>query len=152
MGNPLSSIIADIVTDKLIEVSIPKINFVPRIFLKYVDDFFAIIPLKQIDTVLETLQFTIEKEENNDKLQFTIEKEENNYINYLDMTIIRNSSGFIETNWYRKNISSDRFLKYFSNHPLFIKINTARNFVSRVLSFSSPVYHDNNIHIIKKHP
>lgn len=143
MGNPLSSIIADIVTNRLIEVSLSKINYNPKIFVKYVDDFFAIIPITLIDTFLETLNMF------HYKLQFTIEKEKFKSINYLDMTIIRSDSGFIETNWYRKNISSDRFLNYFSNHPLFMKMNTARSFVNRVLSLSSPVYHKNNIITIR---
>ena len=44
MGNPLSSIIANIVTHKLLSVVLNGLTYTPKIFIKYVDDLFAIIP------------------------------------------------------------------------------------------------------------
>ena len=55
MENPLSSIIADIVTEKLLQDSLNKLPFTPGCFNKYVDDIFAIVPTESIDETLTTL-------------------------------------------------------------------------------------------------
>ena len=40
MGNPLSSIIADITTEILLRVTLEKLSYTPTCFIKYVDDIF----------------------------------------------------------------------------------------------------------------
>lgn len=144
MGNPLSSVIADIVTDRLLDVTLKQLPFSPTLLVKYVDDIFAIVPINSIDTTLKCLN------KFHHKLQFTVELEEDGRIPYLDVMVIRNETGQLNTNWYKKNISSNRILNYYSCHPHSQLLNTARNFISRVLSLSSTEYITQNTHNIKE--
>lgn len=107
-------------------------------FTKYVDDIFAIVPRTRAEEVLQSLNSF------HPKLKFTMEEEIDNRIPYLDVLVIRGDDGIIETDWYKKNIASDRILNYYSNHPEAQKLNTARNFISRVLTLSSQKFHGKN--------
>lgn len=48
MGSPLSTVIADIITQKLLNVVFGKLSYVPKLFVKYVDDIFAIVYRKHL--------------------------------------------------------------------------------------------------------
>lgn len=138
MGNPLSTIIADIVTQRLLNTILAKLMYVPKVFVKYVDDIFAIIPKNAISETQNLLNSF------HSRLKFTVEVENDSMIPYLDVKIIRNPDGTISTDWYQKCISSNRILNYYSQHPHSQKLNTASNFVSRVLSLSSEKFHKKN--------
>lgn len=84
----------------------------------------------------------------NSRLNFTLEKEENNQIPFLDMLVIRNINNTIETNWYCKPISSNRILNFLSNHSRSMKINTAKSFAKRVIFLSHHKFHKENYKII----
>lgn len=144
MGNPLSSVIADITTQRLLISTFNNLTSKPRILVKYVDDIFAILPGNMIDPTLIALNSF------HGKLKFTVEKEHNNRLAYLDVLVIRDENGKLNTDWYRKSNSSDRLLNYYSNHPKNQKINTAYNFTNRVLKLSSSCYHNKNIHTINQ--
>ncbi|EZA54490.1 hypothetical protein X777_05745 [Ooceraea biroi] len=64
------------------------------------------------------------------------------------MTIIRDNNKLI-TNWYRKPTSSNRYINFFSNHPLQHKIGVIFNLVDRALLLSYDRYHSTNIDLIK---
>lgn len=144
MGNPLSTIIADIVTHKLLQVVLGELPFTPKIFVKYVDDIFAIIPNNKMDVMLAALNGF------HSKLQFTVELERDGVLPYLDVLVLRKPNGFIKTDWYQKDIASKRILNYYSHHPNSQIINTASNLINRVLHLSSPEYHNKNIKIVRK--
>lgn len=44
MGLPMSPILADIVMERILDCVIPKFSFTPKVFCKYVDDLFCVIP------------------------------------------------------------------------------------------------------------
>ena len=96
MGNPLSSIIANIITNKLLTETIDKLDYTPTLLVKYVDDILAIIPKNSIIQTLTKL--------NNfhHKIQFTYETTTNNKLPYLDLLIIINNNNSIDTDWYTK--------------------------------------------------
>lgn len=144
MGNPLSTIIADIVMNKLIEISMETLSCRPKLFVRYVDDIFAIIKKDKIQDTLEVLN------KYHEKLQFTVEEEDHGKLAYLDVLVIRNRMNGLETNWYKKKSASNRILNYYSQHPKTQILNTARNFISRVLNLSSPVFHTENMRTIEK--
>ena len=58
MGNPLSPTIADIILDKLVNETILILenekNIKFKMIVKYVDDIFAIVKKKDLDTILTT--------------------------------------------------------------------------------------------------
>ena len=113
MGNPLSSIISDIVTNKLLSVVLTDLTPKPKFFVKYVDDMFAVVLTSSIDQTLTTL--------NNfhTKLKFTFETEKEMSLPYLDVMVVRNNNNTVSTNWYKKEITSDRILNFYSEHPNF---------------------------------
>lgn len=146
MGNPLSPTIADIVLDSLLDnaISILKNNDKHiKYIVKYVDDIFAIINYKDKDVILHTLN------DYHPKIQFTMETETNNEIAYLDSKIIRRNN-IIAFDWYVKEIASGRIINFNSTQPKNQILNTAKNFILRVLNISDKIFHNNNIKKIKK--
>jgi len=53
------------------------------------------------------------------------------------------------TNWYTKDIWSERYINYFSNCPLKYKVNTIYNLVDRAINLSEKRFHTSNIEKIK---
>jgi len=110
----------------------------PRILIKYVDDIFAIVQKDKLTEITEIFNNF------NRNIKFTVEEEDNDQIAYLDTKVIKHDNT-IKVNWYQKEMASGRLINYFSNHTQNIKMNTARNFVSKVLSLSDEVFHKENI-------
>ncbi|XP_055854557.1 uncharacterized protein LOC129918193 [Episyrphus balteatus] len=145
MGNPLSPTVADIILDNLLDDTIEHLNKIGikmKFIAKYVDDIFAIIKLKDIDTILNQLNSY------HNKIQFTIENEHNNSLPYLDLLIHRENNQIIY-NWYAKETASGRMINFHSNQPTKQKINTAQNFINKVLDLSDKRFETDNIRKIK---
>ena len=129
MGSPASPVIADIVMENLLDECMDKLTIKPRFLTKYVDDLFGIIDKNYIDETLKTLN-AYHKD-----IKFTVEMENNNKLAYLD-TMITKDKNIIKLDWYQKSISSERLINFYSKHPKNIIINTANNFIRRVLQIS----------------
>lgn len=146
MGNPLSPTIADIVLDSLLDDAINELknkNINIKYITKYVDDILAIIHVNDKDEILKTLN------NHHPKIKFTIETEENNEIAYLD-TKLRRVKDEISFDWYSKETASGRLMNFNSTQPKRQIINTATNFIERVLSISDTEFHNKNIKIINQ--
>lgn len=129
MGLPLSQILAEIVMEKILDLTIPTFNFVPKVFVKYVDNMFTIVPRQFAHATLECLNAV------NNKIQFT--NEENRYkLPYLDVTLMKGSNGQIDTKWYSKPSASNRLLNFHSSHPFQHKLNVMDNLIKRVYGLS----------------
>lgn len=131
MGNPLSSIIADMVMEDILDDAIAEIDVHLPFIKKYVDDLILSIPEDKIEEVATHFN------QQNCNIQFTVEIEKQNRLPFLDIMLIRQDNQNIKTEWYMKEIASGRFLNYFSYHPLHQKINVAINFANRVNQFTS---------------
>lgn len=131
-------ILADIVMERILDCVTPKFNFVPKVFCKYVDDLFCVIPKSERLNVIGILN------SENSKIQFTDEPESESCLTYLDIKLIRDADGTILSDWYSKDTSSNRLLNYHSNHPSVHKINVMDNLISRVFGLSSKRFHDKN--------
>ncbi|XP_075150624.1 uncharacterized protein LOC142224722 [Haematobia irritans] len=129
MGNPLSPTIANIVLDNLLDEVILELNsknIKIKLITKYVDDLLAIINKDDEQEIMKLLNSY------HTKIQFTIEKEKNGEIPYLDMKMIKDGSSII-TDWYTKTTASGRMINYHSTQPKTMKINTASNFIQKVI-------------------
>ena len=113
-----------------------------KFIVKYVDDIFAIIKREDENIILKTLN------NYHNKLQFTIEHEQNDSIAFLDIKIYKLDNKLI-TNWYSKPTSSGRMINYLSTQPHNQKLNTAFNFINKVLTTSHDTFLDNNIKKIR---
>lgn len=137
MGSPASPIIADIIMEKLLDASIEKMTLKPRFFTKYVDDIFCVIKKSEVDNTLEILN------KFNSQIQFTMECETDNKLPYLDAIVYRQDNQ-LKVDWYQKDTASGRLINFFSKHPRRIVINTATNFIKRILDISDKQFHSTN--------
>ncbi|XP_075151062.1 uncharacterized protein LOC142233289 [Haematobia irritans] len=142
MGSPASPIIADIIMEELLD-DVFKKTTKPRVVTKYVDDIFAIIKRSDVEETLNALNSY------NRQIQFTKEEELDQKLPYLD-TIVHRQGNQLKLNWYQKPTASGRLLNFYSNHNKRIIINTATNFIIRVLSISDPGFHLENEEKIRK--
>jgi len=135
MGGCLSVNVAGIVMNYIIDEALKTMEIKPKIICKYIDDLILIINKDQVDYTLNKFNAI------HPKIKFTLEMETNNTLNYLDVSLIRNGNNKIDFKWFKKEISSNRILNYYSNHPEYTKINTVKNMINRALNISSPCYH-----------
>lgn len=138
MGSPASPVIADIVMEELLDASLDKMTYKPRILTKYVDDLFAIIKKDEIHNMLQILNSF------NRQIQFTMELENDKKLPYLD-TIIHRQGYMLKLDWYQKPTASGRLINFNSKHPRRVIINTANNFINRILNISDEEFHQDNI-------
>lgn len=103
MGNPLSPLIAEAFMSKF-ENDLKAENLLPRVWYRYIDDVFSIIPSNTADIILETLNNRY------DTIKFTVETEdENNSLPFLDVRCKRVNNK-VEFEVYRKHTSTDRYI------------------------------------------
>ncbi|XP_067613386.1 uncharacterized protein [Eurosta solidaginis] len=142
MGSPASPVIADIVMEDLLQKFEEDSHHKPRLLTKYVDDLFAIVKTDAVEDMLNILNGY------NRSIKFTVEVETDGQLSFLDTLIIRRNN-LLSFDWYKKPTASGRLINYNSNHDKATIVNTAKNFVRRVLSISDEVYHEENIKAIK---
>ena len=133
MGNPFSPVVADYVTEIILDNVTSEIDFPIPVLKKYVDDLVLAVPKDKVNEVVAAFN------KQNTHIQFTVEMEVDGRLPFLDMVLVRDQQQQIRTEWYRKPVSSGRFLNYHSYHPLHHKVNVAANFVKRVLDFSTNI-------------
>ena len=80
-------------------------------------------------------------------LSFTDELEKDGCLNFLDVTVHKDKND-ISTNWYRKEIASERMIHFYSAHPIHHKKNIVYNLTDRAFLFSDKKFHKNNRKII----
>lgn len=141
MGSPASPVVADIVMEELLDTVINNLEQKPRCVSKYVDDLFCIIKRNNVEKTLQALNGF------HRRIQFTKELEHENKLPYLDTLIVRDQNK-ICINWYQKDTASGRLINFFSNHPKYMIMNTAKNFTERVLRISDEIYHKENMKTI----
>lgn len=137
MGSPASPVIADIIMEVLLDTSLNKMKTKPKILTKYVDDLFAIVRKDTIESVMTTLNAF------HKNIQFTMEEEINGKLPYLDAVVIRQGNR-LNFNWYQKPTASGRLINFNSKHPRRTIVNTATNFIRRVLHISDVMFHEEN--------
>lgn len=134
MGGPLSSLLADLVIENMIEAKIATCSLWKRKWdwVRKADDTFmewthSIEQLHQFHTFLNTLHPTI---------KWTMEIEENNQIPFLDVLVLRQNNQ-IQTTVYRKPSASDRYTHFTSAQAWREKISTIQSLYNRALTYCS---------------
>ena len=124
MGSPISVVIAEF-TMQVIEETI--LNNHPEITLwrRYVDDVFAIIPRSESNNILNSINTV------NQSIQFTIEEEQHSTLPFLDILINRETDGKFIFSIYRKPSHTDQYLHYDSYHPTIYKNSVAKALFDR---------------------
>lgn len=109
-----------------------NIQFIVPFYRRFVDDILAFVPADKIEQLVAAFN------NYHPKLKFTVEEEKENSINFLDMTLTRDELGNINTKWYRKEITSGRYLHFQGHNPVTHKRNVASAITDRAIAFTNP--------------
>lgn len=130
MGAPISSGLANLAMEVMLERISSLLPFdLPFLYI-FVDDLLTAIPEGIINETLEMFNAI------NSNIQFTIETEKEKELPYLDLKLIHKNDGTISTEFYQKPCASGRILNFRSNHSTSLKVNTAIGLIKRVFTFS----------------
>ena len=108
------------------------------------DDIFAVIHRSKLDDLMTYLNNI------NPHIKFTKEEEINSMLPYLDLEIIKVASGHLEFNVFKKEISSNSYLNFLSNHPLKQKLGVVNTLFNRAETLCSADYYPQEILDIKE--
>ena len=120
MGNPLSCFLANTFMGNF-ETSIQAI--LPKIWIRYVDDIFAIVKKDQLDKFFKILNDQF------DSIKFTYETEQNQVLPFLDLLLERKKNR-IEFNIYRKSSMTNRY----------ITSDSFCSYANKLAAFNSMIY------------
>lgn len=126
MGNPLSCFVANIFLDS-IEAKLTKKGILPKTWIRYVDDIFAVI--KKSDA--EQLKQTLNSQPEHPTIQFTLVEEENGKLPFLDLMLTRMNDK-IDIGIYRKPTATQRFITNDSYCPKSTKMAAFNSMVFRM--------------------
>ncbi|XP_044757350.1 uncharacterized protein LOC123315616 [Coccinella septempunctata] len=147
MGLQISGIIAEYVIDEVLNYTKQKLTCQLPFIKKYRDDIITAMPEEFIQQSLQILNsFDTSK-----TLQFIIEVENNKSLPFLDMTVIREETeegSTLMTDWYKKKISSNRYIHHRSYHPFNMKVNIIRNLKTRITKICHPRFINRNLKIL----
>ncbi|KAJ8939829.1 hypothetical protein NQ318_013048 [Aromia moschata] len=108
-----------------------KFEYFPRVWLRYVDDIFAVFNTKAI-----SLDNFVAKLNNRfPTIKFTYEVEHNEQLPFLDVLVIRNSDNKLEFDVYRKETAILRYIPNDSHHPFQHKMASFNSLIHRLLNF-----------------
>lgn len=138
MGEPLSSVTAQLVMEMVEEEIIQIVNNDVKFFYRYVDDCLAAIEETKVKYLLDIFN------KYHDNLKFTIEMEKGDEINFLDLTIKRKNNA-LSTKWFAKSTSSGRMLNYCSAHPIAQKKGVILALADRAIKLSSEEHRNSAI-------
>lgn len=130
MGNPLSCFISNVFMGAM-EHGLKLKKKLPRIWLRYVDDVFAVMKPEHIDTTLKLLNSQY------DTIKFTVEVENNNSLPFLDLYLTR-TNNTIDINIYRKSTNTTR---YITNDSYSTNAHKMAVFNISYIDFVSYLYH-----------
>ena len=144
MGSPVSVVIAELSMQQ-IEAEIFNSSPWPiYLWKRFVDDVIAIVPSNNVDNFLDHINSI------NADIQFTCEKEQNNQLAYLDMNIQKQDNGTLSFSIYRKPTHTDRYLDYYSYHPISQKKNVITALHDRASNLCSEVNKQNEREYVNK--
>ena len=64
-------------------------------------------------------------------IQFTLEREKNRQLLFLDLNMYRGEQGNLKTSVYRKPTHTDKYLAFYSHHPICHKKSVAKTLLRR---------------------
>jgi hypothetical protein len=145
MGSPLSPVIANLFMDDLENRAINSSELKPTVWLRYIDDCFAIWPHGKdaLTTFLTHLNGI------NKKIQFTVETETDNALPFLDLLIRKKEDGHLTFSVYRKPTHTNRYLHKNSHHHPAQLQSVVRTLTHRAIHLSDRDYRTQEIKTLR---
>ncbi|XP_063529636.1 uncharacterized protein LOC134740911 [Cydia strobilella] len=134
MGSPIAPVVANIFMEDFEQRALESCPHRPRLWLRYVDDVFAVVPHKDLDPLLEHLNAR------HAKIKFTIERECNGALPFLDVLVQRDEHGRLTHKVYRKPTHTERYLQADSHHHPAHLSSVPRALINRALRLCDPQY------------
>lgn len=135
MGGAISPICCRLTMDYILNKTFQMVPM-PLFHAAYVDDTFFIVKEREVQPLLAALNSVT-------PIAFTYEREMDKKLNFLNVTLHRKDTTIV-SNWYQKPYSSNRLLNYFSSHKRSTILNTARQFITTVITLSDPRFFNDN--------
>jgi hypothetical protein len=126
MGNALSPLLANVFLADF-ETKLSKLKTFPRVWLRYVDDVFAIVRSDLVDKTLTILN------RRHPSIKFTHEREEGGKIAFLDVEVSRMGDE-LSFDVYRKPTSTRRIIPSDSHHCIQHKTAALNSLIHRMYS------------------
>lgn len=127
MGSHMSPFLANLFMSHIETEMKNQVNF-PRIWLRYVDDIWAIIKKHELRQLINKLNRT-----KYPSIKFTYEEEIEGKLNFLDLSITRNGDNF-ELDIYRKPTNTLRYITSDSFHSFEHKMSAFHSMIFRALN------------------
>ena len=131
MGSPVSVMVANLVMEEVEQMALSSYPSPPRFWKRYVDDTCTVLPKGSVSDFHQHLNGM------NKHIQFTVEEETDGNLPFLDVLLIHNKDGSIDTSVYRKKTHTDRYLDFSSHHPLVHKKSVVSTLLKRTKDLSS---------------
>ena len=132
MGSPISPIVANLFMENFEEKAISTAPHPPYFWKRYVDDTFTILEsshkrafLDHMNSIDQHIQFTCE------------EQKEDGSIPFLDISIIPNGDGSLNSTVFRKPTHTDLYLQWDSHHTLPSKYSVIGTLLHRAKTICS---------------
>lgn len=125
IGNSLSPKMASFFMTHF-ENLVKRASWFPRLWIRYVDDIFAIVKRNKLELIIQKLNSQFES------INFTYEEESNECIAFLDLLITRKEEG-VKFSIYRKPTSTQQFIPKDSNHSKQHKMAAFHSMFHRLL-------------------
>lgn len=126
MGNPLSGFLSEIFLDKM-EADLETEGLLPRLWMRYVDDVFAICDKEEAEATL------MELNSRHGNIKFTMEVENEGRLPFLDLIIKRNDESLC-FEIYRKPTHTQRLIPSCSNHHIGQKMAAFNSMIHRLIN------------------
>lgn len=127
MGSSLSPFLANLFMSHF-ETEMQKQGNFPRVWLRYVDDVWAIIKKQSLRSFFKRLNST-----KYPSIKFTCEEEVDGRLNFLDLTVFRRNGNF-EFDIFRKPTNTGRYITSNSFHNLKHKMSAFHSMIHRALN------------------
>ena len=131
MGSPLGPVLANVFMVHLEETIAPTLQDAMPEWRRYVDDTFTVVKKGRLDDIITTL--------NNfhPNISFTHEIEEEGKMAFLDVLIMKEEDGGIQTGVYRKATNNSIYIHWNSYAPKQWKIGTLSGMIRRAYEICS---------------
>ncbi|EFA11664.1 hypothetical protein TcasGA2_TC008528 [Tribolium castaneum] len=130
MGNSLSPFLADLLMSRFEKNLENELEYFPRVWLRYVDDIFAIFDLSKC-TIEEFIKILNNRFKS---IKFTCEKEVDGMLPFLDTLVIK-ANYILEFDIYKKDTSILRYITADSHHCPQHKMASFNFLIHRLINF-----------------